>query len=63
MKIMPRANCTACGGTGEVEYVDLVPTPFGPGMCSMRSVEFCECVLDQAPDDIDIDDIELVVAK
>ena len=32
------ADCKECRGSGEI--VDLVPTPFGAGMCNMYSI--CE---------------------
>ena len=39
----PDPDCPHCHGSGEVECVDWVPMPFGPGNCAMTTIEDCDC--------------------
>jgi len=55
LRIKPRDDCKACHGTGEVN--NWVPVPFGVGMCA--ETLYCDCVIEQIPDDAEDEDIEL----
>jgi hypothetical protein len=55
--IRPRADCKICWSKGTVRGCS-VPVPFGSGSCSLPD-EFCDCVIEQIPDDENEYDITL----
>jgi hypothetical protein len=55
--ITPRADCKICWSKGTVRGCS-VPVPFGSGSCSLPD-EFCDCVIEQIPDDENEYDITL----
>ena len=55
--ITPRADCKICWSKGTVRGCS-VPMPFGSGSCSLPD-EFCDCVIEQIPDDENEYDITL----
>jgi len=55
--ITPRADCKICWSKGTVRGCS-VPVPFGSGSCSLPD-EFCDCVIEQIPDDENEYDIAL----
>jgi len=55
--ITPRADCKICWSKGTVKGGS-VPVPFGSGSCSLPD-EFCDCVIEQIPDDENEYDITL----
>jgi len=55
--ITPRADCKICWSKGTVKGGS-VPVPFGSGSCSLPD-EFCDCVIEQIPDNENEYDITL----
>ena len=55
--ITPRADCKICWSKGTVKGGSAL-VPFGSGSCSLPN-EFCDCVIEQIPDDENEYDITL----